>query len=294
MLWAWIFLPFHCLCCKSSLRLLDILTGCLSVCIRVAVFVYSILLTAFSRSITCLVKLRAFAEFTSHIAVWGNITERCVLSLEGFLKRQENPLSCCWGPLFIIQLLSLCTVLTLDQTRKNIFVVVVVSLDSYWGGTYLSLFWQKYLSLLLSSSFISLPVQIFQIIFFPKGKSVAFELSQFPSSHSGLNFSLCTSQSALVLLLLLTRVSVALESHSESALIISKACSLFVAFCVFIPPQLFLPGFLFIRKLFGTFKLMMKSKLCRQSSLILWPLGLYSSQFEILANILLHTIINNY
>lgn len=124
MLWAWIFLLFHCLCCKSSLRLLDILTGCLSVCIPVAVFVYSILLTAFSRSITCLVKLRTFAEFTSHIAVWGNITERCVLSLEGFLKRQGNPLSCCWGPLFIIQLLSLCTVLTLDQTRKNIFVVV--------------------------------------------------------------------------------------------------------------------------------------------------------------------------
>lgn len=99
----------------------------------------------------------------------------------------------------------------------------------------MSLFWQKYLSLLLSSFFSSFPILIFQIIFFPKGKSVAFKLSHFPSSHSGLSFSLCTSQSALVLLLLLTHVSVALESHSESALIISKACGLFVAFWVFYP-----------------------------------------------------------
>lgn len=135
MLWAWIFLLFHCLCCKSSLRLLDILTGCLSVCIPVAVFVYSILLTAFSRSIACLVKLRAFAEFTSHIAFWGNITEHCVLSLEGFLKRQENPLSCCWGPLFIIQLLSLCTVLALDQTRKNNFFFLLVLILIEGGHT---------------------------------------------------------------------------------------------------------------------------------------------------------------
>lgn len=115
------------------------------------------------------------------------------------------------------------------------FGVFIVSLDSYCAGTYLSLFWQKYLSLLLSSFFISLPVLIFQIIFFPKGKSVAFELSQFPSSHSRLNFSLQTSQSTLVLLLLLTHVSVALESHSESVLIRSKACGLFISFWFFCP-----------------------------------------------------------
>lgn len=66
--------------------------------------------------------------------------------------------------------------------------------------------------------------------------SVVFELSQFPSSQSGLSFSLCTSQSALVLLLLLTRVSVALESHSQSALIISKACGLFATSWGFFPP----------------------------------------------------------
>lgn len=101
----------------------------------------------------------------------------------------------------------------------------------------MSLFWQKIsfftaFLLLHLSSCSNLSNYIF-----PKGKekSVAFELSQFPSSHSGLNFSLRTSQSALVLLLLLTHVSVALGSHSESAVNVSKACGLFVAFWFFYP-----------------------------------------------------------
>lgn len=81
---------------------------------------FSILLTAFSSSIRCLVKLCTFAEFTSLITIWDNITEDCVLSLNSFLKRQENPLWCCWGSLFIIQLLSLSTALPLNSTRKTV------------------------------------------------------------------------------------------------------------------------------------------------------------------------------
>jgi len=88
------FLAFS-FCVASPFRLPDVLTDYLSASIPVADVIFSILLSAFSKSITCLVKLCAFAKFTSHIAFWGNITEDCVLSLEGFLKRQENSLSCC-------------------------------------------------------------------------------------------------------------------------------------------------------------------------------------------------------
>lgn len=141
---------------------------------------FSILLTAFSSSIRCLVKLCTFAEFTSLITIWDSITEDCVLSLNSFLKRQENPLWCCWGSLFIIQLLSLSTALPLNSTRKTVnclgfgvfFVLILTE-----GGTYLTPFWQKYLSLLLSFFLLSLPDLFFQIIFFPKGKRKVWHLS---------------------------------------------------------------------------------------------------------------------
>lgn len=110
------------------------------------------------------------------------------------------------------------------------------SLDSYWRGNILVILLAK---ISFSTAFLLLNLSSWSILsnyILPKGKekSVTFELGQFPSSHFGLNFSLCTLQTPLVLLLLLTHVSVALESHSESALIISKACGSFVTFRIFL------------------------------------------------------------
>lgn len=75
---------------------------------------------------------------------------------------------------------------------KNLFIFFF-SLDSCWGGHNCQSFGERYLSLLLFCFFSSLPVLIFQIIFFPKGKYVASDLSELLSSHSCLSFSLCIS-----------------------------------------------------------------------------------------------------
>lgn len=132
--------------------------------------------------------------------------------------------------LFIIQMLSLCTVLALNWTRKNFFFFLLVLILIERGHTFGKIVFPYCFPL-----FISPPVLIFRIIFFPKGKWRVLHLSSVNSLPPTLvSISACVHHKALVLLLLLIHVSVALESHSESALIMSKACGLFVAFWSFL------------------------------------------------------------
>lgn len=129
---------------------------------------FSILSTFFSRGILCLVKLGTFAESTSHL---GQYYRLCDVFWDKKIHFQAIDVI---HTLFIIQMLSLCTVLALNWTRKNwSFLLVLILIVR--GPTCHSVC--KIVFPYCFPLFISPPVLIFQIIFFPKGKWKALCLS---------------------------------------------------------------------------------------------------------------------